>query len=195
MRSKTPSRTSSVMWTQERSFSVSFIDQMKTLYWTFDLRSWLTVSHKCRLPWFIWNLHLRSMIFHFLLIFEVSLLSVWWLYSFIHFKLHAFCQEATLLDLSPKQGLLGYHACFMAVSPAPKHILVWWSCPELFHLSNCRYLCCQFSDLFCFIIKVELLICLSQCEGGSFFWLAVSLTDPWPLSVLPSCVCFSRPRP
>lgn len=115
--------------------------------------------------------------------------------SFIHFELHAFCQEATLLDLSPKQGLLGYHACFMAVSPAPKHILVWWSCPELFHLSNCRYLCCQFSDLFCFIIKVELLICLSQCEGGSFFWLAVSLTDPWPLSVLPSCVCFSRPRP
>lgn len=88
MRSKTPSRTSSVMWTQERSFSVSFIDQMKTLYWTFDLRSWLTVSHKCRLPWFIWNLHLRSMIFHFLLIFEVSLLSVWWRRAFLSYTLN-----------------------------------------------------------------------------------------------------------
>lgn len=163
------------------------------LYWTFCLISWLTLYHKCRLPWFICNLHLRSMFFLFFLnICYVPLLSVWWLRAFLPCTLNCmpFVRKPTLLDVSSKQGLLGYHACFVAVSPAPKHILVWWSC-----LSTFCFLRWQFSDLFCFIIKVELLICLSQCEGGSFFWLAVSLTDPWPLSVLPSRVCFSRPRP
>ncbi len=108
--------------------------------------------------------------------------------SFIHFELHAFCQEATLLDLSPKQGLLGYHhACFMAVSPAPKHILVWWSVLSCFIWVIAVIYVARFYDLFCFIIKVELLICLSQCEGGRFDWPSHSLTLDPSLCFLPVC--------
>jgi len=76
-----------------------------------------------------------------------------------------FVRKPTLLDVSSKQGLLGYHACFMAVSPAPKQ----FCCDVVVQFEYFPLFTLAVSDLFCFIIKVELLICLSQCEGGSFF--------------------------
>lgn len=96
-----------------------------------------------------------------------------------------FIRKPTLLDVSPKQGLLGYHACFfMAVSPAPKHILVWWSYPLLFR--TCCCLCWRLSDLFCSRYEgraVDLFISVWR-----WIFLLIGRLTHWPLT--PLCASF-----
>ncbi len=107
-------------------------------------------------------------------------------FSFIHFELHAFCQEATLLDLSPKQGLLGYHhACFMAVSPAPSTfwsdevVLIWVI--AVIYVASFMICFVSLSRESCWFVYLSVKVDLS------FDWPSHSLTHDPSLCFLPVC--------